>query len=87
MVRIDGFEFGLLIISGKKYWHDVLILPDGSVRRRTSFWGKAGGHIIRMDEKLSMEQPGVWIPHEAASGERRSPFGETGIRREGPIPP
>jgi hypothetical protein len=35
VVKIDGLNFGVITIGGTKYWmRDVVIFPDGTVRRR-----------------------------------------------------
>lgn len=35
VVKIDSFNFGVITIGGTKYWmRDVVIFPEGTVRRR-----------------------------------------------------
>ena len=71
MARIDGFEFGSLTIGGKKYRHDILVLPNGAVRRRGGLWGKGSGHIVEIDEmkKLVRTNPEVVVVGTGAGGE------------------
>ena len=33
MAKIDSFNSGFIVIAGKQYLYDVLILPDGTVKR------------------------------------------------------
>ncbi len=50
MPRIESFRFSSIVIGGKTYGRDVLILPDGAVKqRRGGFW-KFGSHTIRKGE-------------------------------------
>ena len=36
MTRIDSFNFGFIVVDEKQYTHDVIILPDGTVKERSS---------------------------------------------------
>lgn len=48
--KIEAYSFGMMIISGVKYSHDVIVLPDrviGNWRRRT-------GHTLIPDDILSV---------------------------------
>ncbi|MEQ4489590.1 MAG: hypothetical protein AAC990_04390 [Dehalococcoides mccartyi] len=51
MPRIETFEFGSIVINGKKYNRDILILPDGTIEKRkacTRFG--IGSHLIKKNE-------------------------------------
>jgi len=51
MPRIESFSFGSIAIGGKTYRHDVLILPDGTIkRRRASIRFGIGSHVIKKGE-------------------------------------
>lgn len=50
MPKIDGFNFGFIIIDGKQYVHDVLILPDGTIKEREPGRGRIGSHSITINE-------------------------------------
>lgn len=50
MVRINGIGFGWIIIDGKRYWHDVIILPSGGVKRRKGGFLMFGSHFFRLEE-------------------------------------
>ena len=47
MAKINSFNFGFIVVDGKQYIYDVLILPDGTVKqRRGGFW-KFGSYVIK----------------------------------------
>jgi hypothetical protein len=52
MTRIDSFNFGFIVVDDKQYDHDVIILPDGTVKERSSGKGRLGSHTI---SRLEME--------------------------------
>ena len=69
MNMIDSYQFGQVIVSGKKYTSDVIIFPDrvkGNWRRRTS-------HQLRLDElsEVIAEKPEVLVVGTGASGVMR----------------
>lgn len=43
---IDLYEFGVMIINGKKYTSDVLVLPDQAVRN----WWRKEGHLVCVED-------------------------------------
>ena len=60
MAKIDSFNFGFIVIDGKQYVKDVVILPDGSVKERDP--GKSsrlGSHGIRGDEIRELHKSGA----------------------------
>ena len=44
MAKIDSFNFGFIVVDDKQYTHDVVILPDGTVKERNP--EKAGWAVI-----------------------------------------
>lgn len=44
MAKIGSFNFGFIVVDDKQYAHDVIILPDGTVKERDP--GKAGWVVI-----------------------------------------
>jgi hypothetical protein len=50
MARVEKFNFGSIVIEGKKYGYDVLMFPDGSVKRRKGGFWKFGSHAIKKAE-------------------------------------
>ena len=70
MAKIDRYNFGLIVIDGKQYVHDVLILPDGTVKKREPSKVRFGSHEIVWDDvvKIVNEQPQVIVIGTGASG-------------------
>jgi len=61
---IETFEFDSIIIDGKKYNHDILILPDGTIeKRKASTRFGIGNHLINKKEinELVKSNPEVII--------------------------
>ena len=50
MSTIEGFKFGSIVIGGKRYGRDVLMLPDGTVKQRKGGFWKFGSHVIKKAE-------------------------------------
>lgn len=46
-VRIDNCSFGTLVINGRRYRDDLLILPDGKILKP---WRRIKGHQVAMDD-------------------------------------
>ena len=59
MVKIENFSFGSIVIEGKKYRRDVLILADGTTKKRKGGFLMFGSHKIKKDEieELMQGQP------------------------------
>jgi len=70
MAKIDRYNFGFIVIDGKQYVHDVLILPDGTVKEREPSKARFGSHKIVWDDvtKIVNEQPQVIVIGTGASG-------------------
>ncbi len=50
MTRIDGMSFGWIIVDGKRHRHDVVIFPDGRVKRRKGGFLMFGSHSFKRKE-------------------------------------
>jgi len=50
MAKVNSFDFGSIVIEGKQYGYDVVILPDGSVKEREASKAIFGSHTITKDE-------------------------------------
>jgi len=50
MAKIDSFNSGFIVIDGKQYVYDVIILPDGTVKERESDKKRSGSHNIAAKE-------------------------------------
>lgn len=73
MAKIDSFQFGSIVIDGRKYGHDILIFPDGVVREREGGFWKFGSHVIRKAEveELIRAKPELLIVGTGTSGRAR----------------
>jgi hypothetical protein len=67
---IDSYDFGMLVINGKKYMSDVIIFPD----KILDGWWRREGHKLHVDdlEMLKSEtQPEVLVVGTGHSGTMR----------------
>ena len=70
MVKIDELTFGSIVVDGKKYRRDILILADGTVKKRKGGFLMFGRHEIKKREleELSQGQPETIIVDTGTSG-------------------
>ncbi|MBA7507357.1 hypothetical protein ES706_06076 [subsurface metagenome] len=63
---IDSYQFGLIVINGKKYTSDVIIFPDSV----TDNWWRRTGHQLCLDDiaEVLTENPEVLLVGTGASG-------------------
>ena len=63
---IDSYQFGLIVINGKKYTSDVIISPD-SVKAN---WWRKSSHDLRVEDiaEVITENPEVLIVGTGDSG-------------------
>ena len=63
---IDSYQFGEIVVNGKKYTSDVIIFPDGV---RDNWWRKTG-HQLCLDDiaEVLTENPEVLVVGTGASG-------------------
>jgi len=63
---VDSYQFGLIVVNGKKYTSDVIIFPE---RVRGSWWRKSGHQLCLGDiAEVMTENPEVLIVGTGASG-------------------
>ncbi len=63
---IDSYQFGLIVVSGKKYASDVIIFPD---RVRDNWWRKKGHQLCLEDiVEVIAAHPEVLVVGTGASG-------------------
>jgi hypothetical protein len=63
---IDSYQFGLIVVSGKKYTSDVIIFPD---RVRDNWWRKTGHQLCLKDiAEVMTENPEVLVVGTGDSG-------------------
>jgi len=63
MAKINSFNFGFIVVDGKQYICDVVILPDGMVKERQASKSRLGSHTISWRDvaNIANEQPEVII--------------------------
>ena len=49
-LKIDKFSFGSAVIDGTKYIRDLILLPNGTVKRRDGGFWVVGSHCIKKEE-------------------------------------
>ncbi|HEY93174.1 MAG TPA: hypothetical protein G4O17_05465 [Dehalococcoidia bacterium] len=66
MNTIDSYQFGLIVVNGKRYYSDVIIFPD---RVRDSWWRKSV-HRLCLDDiaEVIAESPEVLVVGTGSSG-------------------
>ena len=79
---IDSYQFGLIIVSGKKYTSDVIIFPD---RVRDNWWRKTGHQLCLKDvAEVMAENPETLVVGTGASGLMKVlPEVERGVKTQG----
>lgn len=84
MAKIDKFSFGSIVIDGKKYSRDVLILADGTVRKRKGGFLMFGSHGIKKEEveELAEDMPEAVIIGTGTSGKATVAPGVEGWAKE-----
>jgi hypothetical protein len=50
MVKVNRFAFGSIVVDGKQYDYDVVVLSDGTVKEREASKANLGGHTIEKAE-------------------------------------
>jgi hypothetical protein len=73
MAKIEGFNFGFIVVDEKQYDHDIVILPDGTVKERSPGKGRLGSHSISRAEieALKHEQPDIILVGTGVQGMAR----------------
>jgi len=63
---IDSYQFGLIVVNGKRYSSDVIIFPD---RVKDNWWRKSGHQLCLEDiAEVMTENPEVLVVGTGASG-------------------
>lgn len=70
MAKVNSFNFGSIVIDGKQYGYNVVVLPDGSVKEREASKTMFGSHNIRKNEieELAKTEPETLIVGTGTSG-------------------
>jgi len=61
MTKIDKFSFGSAIIDGTKHIRDLILLPDGTIKRRSGGFWVIGSHCIKKEEVEQLFASGVEV--------------------------
>jgi hypothetical protein len=63
MPKVENFSFGSIVIGGRKYGRDILMLPDGVVKQRKGGFWKFGSHVFKKEEidELIIANPDVVV--------------------------
>ena len=81
---IDSYQFGLIVVNGRRYTSDVIIFPD----RVSDSWQRRSGHLLCLEDiaEVIAEKPEVLVVGTGASGlmtvlpEVQSGVGAKGIK-------
>jgi hypothetical protein len=70
MAKVNSFDFGSIVIDGKQYGYDVVILPDGTVKERETSKAMFGNHAITRGEieELAKAKPETVVVGTGTSG-------------------
>jgi len=70
MAKASSFNFGSIVIDGKQYAYDVVILPEGTVKEREASKAMFGSHTIAKGEieQLAKTKPETIIVGTGTSG-------------------
>jgi len=70
MTKITSFNFGFIVVDGKQYICDMVILPDGTVKEREPGRGRLGSHKITAEEieRLQIAEPDVVLIGSGTNG-------------------
>jgi hypothetical protein len=61
MTKIDKFSFGSAVIGGTKHIRDLILLPDGTIKRRSGDLWVIGSHCIKKEEVEQLFASGVEV--------------------------
>ena len=50
-VRIGEFRFGMMLVDGRRYTRDLILLPDGRV---VDDWRRVDGHLLRVEDLAAL---------------------------------
>ena len=79
---IDSYQFGQIVVNGKKYISDVIIFPD---RVRDNWWRRTGHQLCLKDvAEVMTENPEVLVVGTGAAGLMKVlPEVERGVETQG----
>ena len=59
MAKNDSFSFGSIVVDGRKYRKDLILLPDGTVKQRPGGFWMFGDHNIKKEEIEELQKAGA----------------------------
>jgi len=59
LVKVESLSFGSIIVGGKKYRRDLVLLPDGTVKQRKGGFWIFGSHNLKMKEIEELSRTGA----------------------------
>ncbi len=82
MARVEGYEFGRVLVDGEEHRRDVIVLPHRVVR---SWWRRDGHALVLEDlEEVIDELPERFVVGTGADGRMRpDPAALEALRRRG----
>ena len=65
MARLDGYQFGRIVVDGRQETRDLVVLPDGVVRD----WRRRDGHALVLDAADPAGHRRAGLPHRLRHGQ------------------
>jgi hypothetical protein len=59
LVKVESLSFGSIVVGGKKYRRDVILLPDGTVKQRKGGFWMFGSHSFKRNEIEELTKAGA----------------------------
>ena len=59
MVKVEGLSFGSIVVGGRKYRRDLILLPDGTVKQRKGGFWIFGSHSLKRKEIEELSRAGA----------------------------
>ena len=59
MVKVESLSFGSIIVGGRKYRRDLILLPDGTVKQRKGGFWIFGSHSLKRKEIEELSRAGA----------------------------
>lgn len=64
---IESYSFGKMVIDGREYTKDLMVLPNGEVA--SPWWRKSGHELVAADIEVLVEaRPGILVVGTGSSG-------------------
>lgn len=82
---IDSYQFGEIVVDGKKYHNDLIILPDKIIDN----WWREKGHLLQIEDLKPVidYQPDILVIGTGANGLMKVDQGTDSLLQENNIKP